>query len=63
MPNYTYACLDCKRTAHIFHSIKKVEKTCPYCGGLLERAVCFDGYVDLKGAGFHKNDYPKGGEK
>ena len=44
---------------NIYHSIKDNRDRCEYCGGILERVICFDGYVELKGEGFYKNDYPK----
>lgn len=58
MPNYTYACLNCKRRVDRYHSIAEdPEEKCPYCGGMMERIICFDGSIQLHGAGFHKNDY------
>jgi putative FmdB family regulatory protein len=58
MPNYTYACLDCKRKVDRYHRItEEPDERCPYCGGIMERIICFEGHVILKGAGFHKNDY------
>ena len=59
MPNYRYQCVSCKEVIDAYHSIKDELTACKNCGGILERVICFDGYVELKGEGFHKNDYPK----
>ena len=59
MPSYRYQCIACKHVINVIHSIKETLTICPECGGELRRLICFDGHVELKGEGFHKNDYPK----
>jgi len=62
MPNYRYQCIACKHTINVMHSIKQRLTICSECGGELKRLINFDGYVELKGKGFHCNDYPKKGD-
>jgi len=59
MPNYRYQCVSCKHAFNTMHSIKDRLTDCPECGGELKRVICFEGFVELKGEGFHKNDYPR----
>lgn len=62
MPTYSYQCISCGHTFRIMHSIKEKMTICSECGGELKRLVNYNGYTELKGEGFHKNDYPKGGK-
>lgn len=57
MPNYDYACLNCKRTIEVMHKMTEGAGQCPHCGGMLERIWNFEGSMQFKGEGFHCNDY------
>lgn len=62
MPNYDYYCDECKTTIEIFHSMKEDKKyTCGVCANRLRKIISGGVGFILKGAGFHKNDYPKKG--
>lgn len=57
MPLYPYRCTQC---GHRFEKIQSFssepEKTCPKCGGALERLLTAPG-LQFKGAGWYVNDY------
>ena len=58
MPTYTYACMNCKRRVDKYHRrMENSDERCPFCGGIMERVICFEGHINLVGQGFHKNDY------
>ncbi|MFP5249023.1 MAG: FmdB family zinc ribbon protein [Acidobacteriota bacterium] len=62
MPLYPYRCTQC---GHRFEKIQSFnsepEKTCPKCGGVLERPLTAPGF-QFKGAGWYVTDYAsKGG--
>ena len=57
MPLYPYRCTQC---GHRFEKIQSFssepEKSCPQCGGALERLLTAPG-LQFKGAGWYVNDY------
>lgn len=57
MPLYPYRCTQC---GHRFEKIQSFqaepEKTCPKCGGPVERVLTAPG-LQFKGAGWYVNDY------
>lgn len=57
MPLYPYRCTQC---GHRFEKIQSFnsepEKTCPKCGGVLERPLTVPGF-QFKGTGWYVNDY------
>jgi putative FmdB family regulatory protein len=57
VPLYPYRCTQC---GHRFEKIQSFnsepEKTCPQCGGALERLLTAPG-LQFKGAGWYVNDY------
>lgn len=61
MPLYPYRCTEC---GYRFEKIQKIsaepEKTCPKCGGALERLLTAPG-LQFKGAGWYVNDYASKG--
>ena len=60
MPTYDYYCEKCKTTIEIIHTMSSLteERYCD-CGNKLDRKISGGSGFILKGAGFHKNDYPK----
>lgn len=60
MPTYDYQCENC---GHRFERFQKMSdsplKTCPDCGGQVQRLIGTGAAVIFKGSGFHATDYPK----
>ena len=60
MPTYDYQCEKC---GHRFERFQKMSdsplKTCPECGGQVQRLIGTGAAVIFKGSGFHATDYPK----
>jgi len=58
MPTYDYQCDDC---GHHFEQFQKMSdtpvKTCPECGGKVNRLIGTGAAVIFKGSGFHSTDY------
>ena len=58
MPTYDYQCSDC---GHRFEQFQKMSdarvKTCPQCGGKVNRLIGTGAAVIFKGSGFHSTDY------
>jgi len=58
MPTYDYQCDDC---GHHFEQFQKMSdtpvKTCPECGGKVNRLIGTGAAVIVKGSGFHSTDY------
>lgn len=63
MPVYEYACAACGKH---FEELQKVSdkplKTCKNCGGKLNRLISQTSFA-LKGGGWYKDGYSKGGGK
>ena len=63
MPTYIYFCSKCGEPHETIHGILENEKQyCPNCGTEMKKVIGGVGGLILKGAGFHANDYPKGGK-
>jgi len=58
MPTYDYQCDDC---GHRFEQFQKMSdapvRTCPECGGKVNRLIGTGAAVIFKGSGFHSTDY------
>ena len=58
MPTYDYQCDDC---GHRFERFQKMSdahvRTCPECGGKVNRLIGTGAAVIFKGSGFHSTDY------
>jgi len=64
MPNYDYKCKKCSYVFEVFQSMKAARlKTCPKCGGKVERLIGAGGGIIFKGSGFYATDYGKKGRK
>ena len=58
MPTYEYVCHDCHKEFEEFQSITAPPlKTCPFCGGKVERKISAGGGLLFKGSGFYITDY------
>jgi putative FmdB family regulatory protein len=58
MPTYEYECQECKHRFDQFQSMSAEPiKTCPRCGGPVERLISGGAGVIIKGYGFHATDY------
>jgi putative FmdB family regulatory protein len=58
MPTYEYECQKCGHRLEKFQSMTdKRLKTCPECGGTLQRLLGGGAAVIFKGSGFHTTDY------
>lgn len=57
MPLYEYQCLTCHKEHEIIQKFSdKPLKTCPDCGGKLQKKVSLSGF-QLKGGGWYKDGY------
>ena len=58
MPTYDYECQEC---GHRFETLQNMKdeplKTCPECGGSVQRLLGAGAAVIFKGSGFHATDY------
>jgi putative FmdB family regulatory protein len=62
MPTYLYRCKQCKKEFEIYHSILTTMRTCPDCGGELEKLITPNAGFIFKGSGFYSTDYkPRSG--
>ncbi len=60
MPTYEYVCKECGHHFDAFQSISAEPlKTCPECGGLIERKIFGGAGLIFKGSGFYETDYKK----
>ena len=60
MPTYEYKCRVCGHRFEQFQNMsEKPMKTCPECGGKIERLFGTGAGFILKGSGFYATDYPK----
>ena len=58
MPTYEYVCHDCHKEFEEFQSITAPPlKTCPFCGGKVERKISAGSGLLFKGSGFYITDY------
>lgn len=58
MPTYEYLCTSCQHKFEEFQRISEPPlKTCPTCGGKVERLLSGGAGVLFKGSGFYKTDY------
>ncbi|MBN1344627.1 MAG: zinc ribbon domain-containing protein [Phycisphaerae bacterium] len=58
MPTYEYRCEACEKTFEQFQSITaKPVKTCPGCGGPVQRLLGTGSAIIFKGPGFYATDY------
>jgi len=61
MPVYEYHCEKCVKTLDIYKQINDdTKQKCPTCGTEMKKLISAPSRFDLRGAGFHVNDYPKG---
>lgn len=64
MPTYEYVCKEC---GHHFETVQNISadplKTCPRCGGLIERKIFGGVGLIFKGSGFYETDYKKASSK
>jgi len=58
MPTYEYECQKCGCRFEKFQNMKdKPLRTCPECGGAVQRLLGAGAAVIFKGSGFHATDY------
>jgi len=58
MPTYDYQCDDCGRRFEQFQKMSAPPaKTCPECGGKVNRLIGAGAAVIVKGSGSHSTDY------
>lgn len=58
MPTYEYQCRKCDHHFEKFQQITaSAVKSCPECGGKVDRLIGAGAAVIFKGSGFHCNDY------
>jgi putative FmdB family regulatory protein len=58
MPTYEYKCRKCSLVFERFQKMTdEPVKTCPRCGGEVERLISAGGGVIFKGSGFYSTDY------
>jgi putative FmdB family regulatory protein len=63
MPVYEYECQDCDKQFEVFQSIKDNPlKNCKFCEGKVRRLISQSSFA-LKGGGWYKDNYSKGGSK
>ncbi len=64
MPTYDYECAACGHAFEAFHSMSAEPlKTCPECGGAVNRLLGMGAGVLFKGGGFYETDYRSAGYK
>jgi len=62
MPTYDYICKKCSYEFEEFQSMKAEPlKTCPQCGGFIERKIGSGAGLLFKGSGFYITDYKNKG--
>ena len=60
MPTYDYQCETCGHRFEQFQSISEAPiKTCPECGGTVNRLIGAGAALIFKGSGFYATDYRK----
>jgi putative FmdB family regulatory protein len=58
MPTYEYECRDCGFEFEKFQSMTEERiKTCPECGGAVDRLIGTGAGILFKGSGFYQTDY------
>ena len=58
MPTYQYRCSECHHEFEEFQSMNdKPLKTCPVCGGKVERVISGGAGIIFKGSGFYITDH------
>ncbi|HVP35390.1 MAG TPA: zinc ribbon domain-containing protein [Terriglobales bacterium] len=58
MPTYEYKCRKCSFAFERFQKMTdEPVKTCPKCGGEVERLISAGGGLIFKGSGFYSTDY------
>ena len=58
VPTYEYKCRDCGHEFELFQYMSdEPVKTCPRCGGPVQRLIGTGGGVIFKGNGFYATDY------
>ena len=58
MPTYEYECQKCKDRFDVFQKMTDEPlKTCPKCGGKVDRLIGMGGGIIFKGSGFYQTDY------
>ena len=63
MPLYEYRCENCERRFEFLQGMSEAPVTeCPECGGELKRLLSAPAF-HLKGSGWYKTDYARGGAK
>ncbi|MFN7942712.1 MAG: FmdB family zinc ribbon protein [Thermoanaerobaculia bacterium] len=63
MPLYEYRCESCERRFEFLQGMTEAPVTeCPKCGGELKRLLSAPAF-HLKGSGWYKTDYARGGAK
>ena len=64
MPTYEYKCTECEEIFEFFQRITDEPlKTCPVCGGELNRLISGGMGVIFKGSGFYTTDYKNSSNK
>ena len=64
MPTYEYKCTECEEIFEFFQRITEEPlKTCPVCGGELNRLISGGMGVIFKGSGFYTTDYKNSSNK
>lgn len=58
MPTYEYECRKCRHTFEEFQSMTAEPlRTCPQCGGRIDRLIGTGAGVLFRGSGFYQTDY------
>lgn len=58
MPTYEYRCSGCSTNFELFQKISdKPAKSCPECGGSVQRIISSGAGFLFKGSGFYATDY------
>ena len=58
MPTYEYKCMKCDHEFELFQNMSdEPVKTCPKCGGSVQRLIGSGAGLIFKGSGFYTTDY------
>ena len=64
MPTYEYECKECGHRFDMFQTMTDEPlKTCPQCGGTVQRLLGTGAAVIVKGSGVHGTDYGQSGTR